>query len=67
MGAIPILYLASVSASTGMAVTTAEYASMSACEAAGEQAKTRLGSWGTNVRWSCSPNGDPSPFSAQSR
>jgi len=61
MGAILLLYLATTSASTGMTVTSAEYGSMAACEAAGEQAKSRFGGWYTTVRWSCSPKGGTPP------
>lgn len=56
--AILILYLATALSSTGMALTAAEFASMQACEAAGAQAKQRLGGWATGVYWSCSPKGE---------
>lgn len=64
--AILILYLATASSSTGMAVTAAEFGSMQACEAAGAQAKQRLGGWATGVYWSCSPKGGE-PSVPQSR
>lgn len=55
------LYLATSSASTGMAVTTAEFASSEACEAAGRLAKSKFGGWATNVYWACAPKGDSGP------
>ena len=65
--AILILYLATSSASTGMALTTAEYASMQACEAGGAQAKQRFGGWATGVYWSCTPKGEAGPAVPQAR
>ena len=67
MATILNLYLATASAPTGMAVTSAEFATPAACEAAGQQAKDRLGGWYTNVRWSCSPKGDGGPSAPQAR
>lgn len=67
MATILILYLATASTSTGMALTTAEYGSAAACEAAGRAAKARLGGWATNVYWSCSPKGDGEPAAPQVR
>lgn len=53
--AVLIIYLFTGSATTGMAVTTATFASMEACTAAGEKAKREIGGWATGVRFSCSP------------
>lgn len=61
---ILILYLATGSASTGMALTTAEFATAAACEAAGQQAKAKLGGWATGAYWICAPKGTP-PQSAE--
>lgn len=58
--AVLILYLSTTSASTGMAITTAEFASTEACETAGKQAKQKFGGWATNVYWSCAPKGEAS-------
>lgn len=64
---ILILYLATGSTSTGMAVTTAEFATREACEAAGQQAKSKLGGWATSAYWVCAPKGEPIPAVPQSR
>ncbi|OAH18035.1 hypothetical protein AX289_30030 [Methylorubrum populi] len=64
---ILILYLASSSASTGMTVTTAEFATPEACEFAGQQSKAKLGSWGTSAYWVCAPKGEPMPAVPQAR
>ncbi|MDH2313353.1 hypothetical protein [Methylobacterium brachiatum] len=67
MATILILYLATSSSSTGMAVTTAEYGSPAACEEAGKAAKSRFGGWATGVYWSCSPKGGAGPAAPQTR
>lgn len=64
---ILILYLATGSASTGMAVTTAEFATPEACEAAGQKSKAKLGGWATSTYWVCAPKGDVGPTVPQAR
>lgn len=64
---ILILYLATGSASTGLAVTTAEFSTPEACEAAGQQAKSKLGGWATSAYWVCARKGDAGPAAPQSR
>jgi hypothetical protein len=48
-----ILYLATGSVSSGMATTAAEFETLEACKAAGEQARGAFSSFATSVKFIC--------------
>lgn len=58
---ILFVYLATFSASSGMTITSAEFHTRDACEAAGAEVTRRWASFYTQARHYCAPNPKVSP------
>ena len=52
--AVLLIYLGTTGASSGVSITSAEFGTVEACEAAGRRAKAELEGFATRVRWACS-------------
>jgi len=67
--AVLLLYLGTTTAASGVSITSAEFGTVEACEAAGRKAKAELEGFAMRVRWACSPkdSGTTGPAAPQSR